>query len=534
MENVSVDLKRHGFISVICKTLCTIAAIVFVLAAFPKKLSADVTLKDSGERDDYRYEFYSDGELKLYGKFTEPKDIYDLFLDLDFQLKHINYLTIDLTGYDGNGRIRLRGGINNTERIAFINAVDCASIDIYISNQHTNELILPEGVDIEYLQLFEVYGIDSLDFLSGYTIDELNIGKCTDLKSFDGLSKCSVYDLRLHQMKFTNLDMSGCDATIVRLSNLNYLSDLVLPDTAAEVYIDSIYVTELNLPDNCETADIYWCNTLEKITIPSSFKYVNCGMGKNQTQRIFRYCENLTDVYYTGSRADFNDIEVNHMYSSSGSPTGFVYVTSMDTMDKVLPDGVKVHFFSGSGKGWFEDKKDNWYYLDDNLLPVTGWQKISGKWFFFDDDGIMKTGWMKSGNDWYHFDDNGHMSTQWERVEGDWYYFGESGIMRTGWQYISNAWYFFGSDGAMRKGWQYIGNTYYYFKSNGSMAANEYCEGYWLGSDGAWTYKHKATWRRNSKGWWYGDETGWYAKNETLKIDGKDYNFNAEGYCMNP
>jgi len=95
MENVSVDLKRHGFISVICKTLGIIAAIVFVLIAFPKKLSADVTLIDSGERADYRYEFYSDGELKLYGKFTEPKDIYDLYLEVDFQLKHINYLTID-------------------------------------------------------------------------------------------------------------------------------------------------------------------------------------------------------------------------------------------------------------------------------------------------------------------------------------------------------------------------------------------------------------------------------------------------------
>ena len=88
MENVSVDLKRHGFISVICKTLGIIAAIVFVLIAFPKKLSADVTLIDSGERADYRYEFYSDGELKLYGKFTEPKDIYDLYLEVDFQLKH--------------------------------------------------------------------------------------------------------------------------------------------------------------------------------------------------------------------------------------------------------------------------------------------------------------------------------------------------------------------------------------------------------------------------------------------------------------
>jgi len=30
------------------------------------------------------------------------------------------------------------------------------------------------------------------------------------------------------------------------------------------------------------------------------------------------------------------------------------------------------------------------------------------------------------------------------------------------------------------------------------------------------------------------NDTDWYAKNETIKIDGKNYNFNASGYCTNP
>ena len=66
------------------------------------------------------------------------------------------------------------------------------------------------------------------------------------------------------------------------------------------------------------------------------------------------------------------------------------------------------------------------------------------------------------------------------------------------------------------------------------MASAEYQDGYWLNSDGSWTYQHKASWKRDSKGWWYGDDSGWYARNETIKIDGKKYNFNAAGYCTNP
>ena len=106
--------------------------------------------------------------------------------------------------------------------------------------------------------------------------------------------------------------------------------------------------------------------------------------------------------------------------------------------------------------------------------------------------------------------------------------------MVTGWQKIGEVWYYFESSGAMVTGWKEISGVYYFFKSNGAMASNEYCGGYWLDASGAWTYKHKASWKHDAKGWWYGDDSGWYAKNRTLKIYGKDYNFNASGYCTNP
>ncbi|MCR4702413.1 MAG: hypothetical protein K5665_01990 [Saccharofermentans sp.] len=51
---------------------------------------------------------------------------------------------------------------------------------------------------------------------------------------------------------------------------------------------------------------------------------------------------------------------------------------------------------------------------------------------------------------------------------------------------------------------------------------------------GAWTYKPRSSWKKNSKGWYNQDTAGWYAKKGTWKIDGKNYNFDAKGYCTNP
>ena len=44
----------------------------------------------------------------------------------------------------------------------------------------------------------------------------------------------------------------------------------------------------------------------------------------------------------------------------------------------------------------------------------------------------------------------------------------------------------------------------------------------------------KGSWKKDAKGWYFKDASGWYAKKETVTINGKDYNFNAEGYCTNP
>ncbi len=178
---------------------------------------------------------------------------------------------------------------------------------------------------------------------------------------------------------------------------------------------------------------------------------------------------------------------------------------------------------------------EGWIYYDSNGTIVTDWFKIDGSWYYFGESGVMQTGWITNdGKEWYYLGRSGAMVTGWVKTGNIWYYLRTSGVMATGWQKIGGKWYFFDGEGAMMTGWIKTGGKWYYLKFDGSMAFNEYCDGYWLNKDGTWTYEYRAAWKKNSVGWYYIDPSGWYARDCTLMIDSKSYEFNKAGYCVNP
>ncbi|MGI5906940.1 MAG: choline-binding protein A [Candidatus Pararuminococcus gallinarum] len=63
----------------------------------------------------------------------------------------------------------------------------------------------------------------------------------------------------------------------------------------------------------------------------------------------------------------------------------------------------------------------------------------------------------------------------------------------TGWQDIGGFWYYLGTDGKMLTGWQQINNVWYYVEAEGTMI-----------------------------------------RNSSKQINGKIYNFDANGVCLNP
>ena len=126
--------------------------------------------------------------------------------------------------------------------------------------------------------------------------------------------------------------------------------------------------------------------------------------------------------------------------------------------------------------------------------PTVGWnQNANGTWSFYDATGAqMKASWVNLGGTWYYLKADGAMATGWLLEGGNWYFLnpvsnGYLGAMKTGWIQDNGTWYYLNASGAMKTGWfQDTNGTWYFLKSNGAMAANEYIDGYYLGSNGAW------------------------------------------------
>ncbi|MBP5254117.1 MAG: N-acetylmuramoyl-L-alanine amidase family protein [Lachnospiraceae bacterium] len=196
----------------------------------------------------------------------------------------------------------------------------------------------------------------------------------------------------------------------------------------------------------------------------------------------------------------------------------------------------KWYYFDAAGymvTGWKQVGRF-WYYLKDDCAMQTGWAEIGGSWYYFASNGNMATGWAKIGQDWYCFRESGKMVSGWLEDSGKWYYFKADGRMATGWVKDGGAWYYFNTYGSMATGWKQIGQDWYYFRSSGAMASGEWYDGYWLNADGTWTYPYKASWKQDSRGWRYTDTSGWAAKNTTVRIDGKAYTFDRDGYWVKP
>lgn len=117
---------------------------------------------------------------------------------------------------------------------------------------------------------------------------------------------------------------------------------------------------------------------------------------------------------------------------------------------------------------WIKDSVGWWFSEKDGSYPVWDWIYIDDKWYFFDRSGYMASSEYRFGC--------------WLNADGSWNYSYSNGTWKSdsvGWWYEDNGWY-------PTDQWLKIDGYWYYFKSNGYMASDEYIDGYWLGSDGAW------------------------------------------------
>lgn len=248
-----------------------------------------------------------------------------------------------------------------------------------------------------------------------------------------------------------------------------------------------------------------------------------------------------------------------------GSWYYFEFNGAMQTGKKVIKG--QTYYLDANGKmrtGWSLEGTDEssqepyWYYYNAAGQMLTGWQKIGGYWYYlqkedgcmclgkwtidgreyyFESDGKMHTGWLKEINrwgdtgeacvDWLYYDNNGAMHTGWLALNGKRYHFSQSGYLACSYpdrgetiiiRLIDSEdyWYGFDQTGAMVTGWQYFYNT------NNNM-------GHWMYFDKN-TGKSKSGWiKENGKSYYIDPGSYYMVQNEARYLDGKIYDFDANG-----
>ncbi|MDE5864968.1 MAG: hypothetical protein K2H34_11555 [Lachnospiraceae bacterium] len=241
----------------------------------------------------------------------------------------------------------------------------------------------------------------------------------------------------------------------------------------------------------------------------------NCGMWQaTSTQKLSGITENTVDV-------------------------NFLYKNYLKTV-KLRNQALKYGWYKENGKwsyyyqgkrlknGWFTMAGERYYIREG--VATTGWRSISGEQYYFNKKGVMQTGFTKIGGKIYLFNDNGvqqfntnepgvtiredgscKIKKGWhKRSNGKYIYrYSSGGIAKQKWVTTKGKKYYCDGKGNRVTGFKTINGDRYYFDGKGVMKKG------WL------TYKeHKYYFQKNGK----------MVRNKTIKIKGKRYTFDKNGY----
>lgn len=272
--------------------------------------------------------------------------------------------------------------------------------------------------------------------------------------------------------------------------------------------------------------------------------------------------------------AQYNDsCEYNNnvcfwQYSSHGSVNGFgsrvdVNYQYKDYSSLIIPEGFIAH--NGSTrfyrnwrmqKGWV-DFNGTRYYLDDAGNLVRGWYtdpagtyylmpadgsiargqcNVEGADYYFTAEGIKMNGWVVLGEQRFYYEpsNNGIMKREWFSDEKGNFYFldRKDGHMLTGAQVIDGGEYLFSPEGIRMTGIiAREDGTYYYDPATGQMlhgfiAAGEqtyYADEAGHIVTGAFSIQNQL---------YYFNETGALVRNQTVTLDGVNYQTTPEGILV--
>ncbi len=173
---------------------------------------------------------------------------------------------------------------------------------------------------------------------------------------------------------------------------------------------------------------------------------------------------------------DANKYEVR-LYRGSSTATAVFTTTSSsyDFSSYITSSGYytfKVRgVYNSSNKGSWEES-DSWYVsssVAEEISSNSSSSSSSSNGSSGPGTTVSTGAWLKDNNGWWYCNaDKSYTVSNWQSIDGNWYYFNEYGYMVTGWVSWNSKWYYCGSNGTMY-----------------SSATTP--DGYFVGSDGAWT-----------------------------------------------
>lgn len=280
----------------------------------------------------------------------------------------------------------------------------------------------------------------------------------------------------------------------VYLDGTWYESDTTWNDSWNNAIAGKDYENQIsNIYSNVSTATMHMLDDSQAHNVRDPKYHPDCNNDYDDTEKLYYYIvdgnkiliykrddPNFKNIYYlSGINPESNSSNVNGNNGQNSSNTG-AGANASNSGSAGTSAGSKGDFGNKSGSANQPKYSNEW---------------VGGKWYNADGsqtyEGLLI--WMSDSKGWWVEDTSGwYPTSSWQKIDGKWYY----------------------------------------FTGDGYMASNEWYDGCWLSSNGAWEYQGIGSWAGNSAGWWFQDDSGWYAFSCWQKINGYWYYFGADGYMV--
>lgn len=259
-----------------------------------------LTIKGIGAMEDYQTFWEAFGDYSLMQKWYD----YDSYIET----------VIIEDGITSVGRSAF-WALDNLANVIIPHSVTSFGVSAFNHCSHLTNIDLPDGVTIISDGMFA----SCYDLASIVIPDSVSVIDCGAFQNCDSLTTIIIPDTVTSIGEFA---FRGCSSltnitipygiTQIEMDvfdGCSSLTNVVIPNSVTAIansaFTNCSNLTDIAIPQGVESLEVYTfmsCSNLRSITIPRSVTLIKSA--------AFRWCESLTDIYYEGTQAQWNAIEI--------------------------------------------------------------------------------------------------------------------------------------------------------------------------------------------------------------------------------